>query len=531
MEKNKQQLQQKLEKVKDVYEARHKILTSTLTETINICASFKDKYIQALETLQFSNENISLLIDTDFSQISKTISQREDIQKKLHPKFKKYLDSKAIAKLHSLEADFSQYLNIDVLNSTQNKLIKELRGRRFIDENEANLVMDQYRIRNSIPTGNSVPKIDFGGINQNQQSKDLSFTFPLSGNRESTLTAPGNKLGNAAKIAKSIGEPEDNNMLGNLHVAFSAEGNGDSGNQILLPEKIQNFAKEFRENFGLDAPHAEQDLMEVVDHINDIIQHSLSLLQQSEGIDGVVSGQYDSSVIRRIRTKIEKLRDGINSIESKFSTIAKGNKENGLELKDDEISGLYKALDQISQESSSLFMFEIGGKTLNEFMQDEINCLTKNIEKQNASIEAQVEEYTTKTAKVKELMTKLLKSEKDLEMQKMQITAYTANIQKVQKDISAKDLELQETELSLLRVKSESDIEQERLKMLQNKIREISKEIFKENENLETLKLLCNENKLELLDVYKEKLTTLDMIEEETSRSDMFKKKAEILSK
>jgi len=42
-------------------------------------------------------------------------------------------------------------------------LIKELRGRRFIDENEANLVIDSYRMRNSTQTQkeNESVKIDF----------------------------------------------------------------------------------------------------------------------------------------------------------------------------------------------------------------------------------------------------------------------------------------------------------------------------------------------------------------------------------
>jgi len=41
----------------------------------------------------------------------------------------------------------------------------------------------------------------------------------------------------------------------------------------------------------------------------------------------------------------------------------------------------------------------------------------------------------------------------------------------------------------LFRVKSESEIEQGRLKMLQNKIREISKDIIKENEYLDNLRM------------------------------------------
>lgn len=83
------------------------------------------------------------MIENDFSYLKKVTKNKFSCEETLNKKFKKYLSAKLVSKIKNLDYDFSNKLNFEDLSSSQSKLIKELRGRKYLNNDQMAMLLDR----------------------------------------------------------------------------------------------------------------------------------------------------------------------------------------------------------------------------------------------------------------------------------------------------------------------------------------------------------------------------------------------------
>jgi hypothetical protein len=134
-------------------------------------------------------QNLTLMIEDDFSNLKKISGTSFDSEKQISKKFKKYLSAKLVSRIQNLSYDFTKVLNFEDLKSSQSKLIKELRGRKYLDNDQMAMLLDRSGL--SRRDDQSVAGSDMLNQSLNMSTLSPKYDFSPSIKRRSKLSRSG----------------------------------------------------------------------------------------------------------------------------------------------------------------------------------------------------------------------------------------------------------------------------------------------------------------------------------------------------
>lgn len=180
----------KLEKLKLVMASREDNFTKIIEGLVASAGQLKSACDMLFMNTSHIYQNLTLMIENDFSYLKKVTKNKFSCEETLNKKFKKYLSAKLVSKIKNLDYDFSNKLNFEDLSSSQSKLIKELRGRKYLNNDQMAMLLDRTgmsrRDDQSVSERSDI-------LNQSLNISHLSPKYELSPNqmRGSKLTQSG----------------------------------------------------------------------------------------------------------------------------------------------------------------------------------------------------------------------------------------------------------------------------------------------------------------------------------------------------
>lgn len=549
LDKNAKILEGKIEKLKKVYESRLAVHKGFVETLVKIADSFKTKFENTLEILERSNENISLLIETDYSDLKSMTLGVINIEKEFHPKYKKYLQPKVISLIQGLGKSFEGVINYHTLDQTQNKLIKELRGKRFLNETETqaifeNLKKSTLQLPPNLNANFTTSTIHEGSMNMSRSGSGIGINMEnsMDQTQDSMLLSPKNKTNNKPISSPLIARKDSKTLKSSFKEQLAKQNiemndpstdiSSERGMIFQIPanssfSSMTHPFSSLTETFQRQVEAGTMDInYESLELIFEQVKQIIKCIEQLCSQNRVVEG---GSKTVKIIEKVEQIKSSIGLIENQLDHISKMFVEDHVNINEDEMAELVSTFEKLTKESSSMIIFETGGSTVKNLMQKEIKDLTQKMQKQKNLLSNLKRDCSNTNNDLRKMFVDYNRDELELENLKLHNSTSELQISNLKVKFEAKSKMMEDIQLEKAELKVELDVEKERYNQIENRIREISKEVEKDSDVIINLRKKNEEKKLELLNVYKQSLTNKDIILEENETEEVYNNKIKSL--
>lgn len=514
---NKKSLENKLHRLKEVMEARHESLLSIISSLVHVGDSFKAKFVKALEFIRKGNENISLLIETSYNELESIINERVDISRELNPKYRRYLDPKLVSTIDNFSANFSSLVSINALNNTQIKLIRELRGRRYIDENEASMLFGISSTQRDTPN-KAYRTSTSNQLDVNMISKFDTSSPNITSARDRLMTNYQETTPSNLVTSQVFSYEGDDSIDSSMIVDSDQINNSGSKLSSDIEAMVQILGKlksVFIEKREKDSSHIDAtSLTLITENIGEIINHIEKICKRgNQGLSIQTSSNCQPSNLTK---KIDSLKKELKSVEKRLESLDKCIKEETVNF--DSILTLNntkKRLLGITKESAELLFFETGGSSINNIIEAEIKSLVMKIDSQKERLSNQRTSCSSKSEEIKLLYSEYLQNEMIVDSLRLEQASLELNLKRVRLLVQESTEEIEKRGIAKQQSISMLEIESNRLKEMQNKTKELYQEIEREKKDIDKIRSRVHDSKKMLLDAYKEVLTQKDIKEEE----------------
>lgn len=428
-----------------------------------------------------SYENLLLLVDFKFDAAREATSELHPIN--LNPKERKLLNTNSLSLVDVINEE-RKCIDYNGLDNIFSKTIKDLRGRKFLDEKEGRAL--------------------FEGLNLTKDVDDAQRQRSLSG---TDLT---NKNSSSSGL-----------VIMNLN-AFEDKVHD-------LTSKIADLKKDLESTINNQEEKASK-LSSIMNQLKEVVGSFNGLLEQTNSLEEKPT---DSSAVEEVDNSTGKafsLKQGIQDLQNHFKTIEDKcqtlSSTLGDKLADEKkIEDSKEALFKLFENAKKQILLETGCSTVENLLKEEAASTTKELEERKQKVQILQGENTQSADQIKKMNLEVLDLEDQISKLELGVLNYDVHSKKLELRLKEKTTEIEALKEDFERQKRKATETETSVKVREGELSQLKSQLKEETDKYENLVKKNNQLADELLSTYRNKLMVDESYNDDLVKQEIVKDK------